>query len=79
MKSVVRVGKKYQIVIPKKIREQVGLKIEDELVMSVRNSWIVIQPRPKRYGDYMQGLGKQMWKGLDAIQYVRKEREAWKE
>ena len=79
MNNVVKVGKRYQIVIPKKIREQLGVKIEDKLVVSVRNGWIVIQPRPQRYSEYMQGLGKDVWKGIEATEYVRKEREAWEE
>ena len=77
MKNVVKVGKRYQIVIPRKIREQLGVNIEDELVISVRDARIIIQPRPQRYSEYMQGLGKDVWKGIDAAEYVRKEREAW--
>ena len=77
MNNIVKVGKRYQIVIPKKIREQLGVKIEDELIVSVRNSWIVIQLRPRRYSEYMQGLGKDVWKEVEAAEYVRKERQAW--
>jgi len=77
MNNIVKVGKRYQIVIPKKIREQLGVKISDELIISVRNSWIVIQPRPRRYSEYMQGLGKGVWKEVEATEYVKKERQAW--
>ena len=77
MNNVVKVGKRYQIVIPKKVREQIGVNIEDELIVSIRNGWIVMQPRPRRYSEYMQGLGKEVWKGTEATEYVRKEREAW--
>ena len=77
MNNVVKVGKRYQIVIPKKVREQIGVNIEDELIVSIRNGWIVMQPRPRRYSEYMQGLGKEVWKGIEATEYVRKEREAW--
>ena len=77
MSNVVKVGKRYQIVIPKKIREQLGVNIEDELIVGVRDGWIIMQPRPRRYSEYMQGLGKEVWKGIEATEYVRKEREAW--
>jgi hypothetical protein len=32
---------------------------------------------PRKYSEYMQGLGKEVWKGVEAIEYVRSEREAW--
>jgi len=77
MNNIVKVGKRYQIVIPKKIREQFGVNIEDELIVGIRDGWIVMQLRPRRYSEYMQGLGKEVWRGIEATEYVRKEREAW--
>jgi looped-hinge helix DNA binding domain, AbrB family len=77
MKNVVKVGKRYQIVIPKQIRGQLGVNIEDELIISVRDARIIMQPKPRRYNEYMQGLGKDVWKGIEATEYVRKERETW--
>jgi AbrB family looped-hinge helix DNA binding protein len=77
MSNRVKVGKRYQIVIPKKVREQLGVNIKDELIMSVRDGWIVMQLMPRKYSEYMQGLGKEVWKGVEAIEYVRSEREAW--
>ncbi|MEA3442766.1 MAG: AbrB/MazE/SpoVT family DNA-binding domain-containing protein [Chloroflexota bacterium] len=77
MSNVVKVGKRYQIVIPKKIREQLGVRVEDKLIASIRDGWIVMQPRPQRYSEYMQGLGKEVWRGIEATEYVKREREAW--
>ncbi len=77
MSKVVKVGKRYQIVIPKRVREQLGVNIEDELIVGVRDGRIIMQPRPRKYSEYMQGLGKEVWKGIDATEYVRKERESW--
>jgi AbrB family looped-hinge helix DNA binding protein len=77
MSNIVKVGKRYQIVIPKKIREQLGVNIEDELIVGIRGGWIIMQPRPRRYSEYMQGLGKEVWEGVEATEYVKKEREAW--
>lgn len=79
MGNIVKVGKRYQVVIPKQIREQLRVSIEDELVVSVRDSRIIMQPRPRRYSEYIRGLGKEIWKGIEATEYVRKEREAWEE
>jgi hypothetical protein len=36
-------------------------------------------PYLKNYTEYMLGLGKDLWKGVDAAKYVKKERESWKE
>jgi len=77
MSNVVKVGERYQIVIPKKIREQLGVKIKDALIVSVRNGWIGMQPRPQRYSEYMQGLGKEVWNGIEGTKYVEKERQTW--
>ncbi|GAI25180.1 unnamed protein product, partial [marine sediment metagenome] len=31
----------------------------------------------RRYSEYMQGLGKEVWGGIEATEYVKREREAW--
>ena len=77
MKNVVKVGKRYQVVIPKEAREQLGINVEDKLIVGVRNARIIMQPKPRRYSEYMQGLGKEVWREIEATEYVRKEREAW--
>jgi len=77
MKNVVKVGKRYQVVIPKEAREQLGINVEDKLIVGVRNAQIIMQPKPRRYSEYMQGLGKKIWRDIEATEYVRKEREAW--
>ena len=77
MKNVVKVGKRYQVVIPKEAREQLGINVEDKLIVGVRNAQIIMHPKPRRYSEYMQGLGKEVWREIEATEYVRKEREAW--
>ena len=77
MKNVVKVGKRYHVVIPKEDREQLGINVEDKLIVGVRNAQIIMQPKPRRYSEYMQGLGKKVWREIEATEYVRKEREAW--
>jgi AbrB family looped-hinge helix DNA binding protein len=37
-----KVGNSYQIVIPKRVREQLGVNIEDELIVSVRDGRLVM-------------------------------------
>jgi hypothetical protein len=36
-----------------------------------------VTPRPRRSILELQGLGKQIWQGMDAQEYVNRERDAW--
>jgi len=37
-----------------------------------------IKPRPKHSILELEGLGKEIWEGIDAQEYVNQEREAWR-
>lgn len=78
MKNMVKVSSKYQIVIPREAREKLDLKAGDKLIIKANNEKIVIYPQPKSYAKYSLGLGKEIWQGVDATEYVRKERQTWK-
>jgi len=75
---MVKVSSKYQIVIPQEARKKLNLKAGDKLIIKTNNEKIIIYPLPKSYAKYSLGLGKETWKGTDATEYVRKERETWK-
>jgi len=78
MKNMVKVSSKYQIVIPREARKNLNLKAGDKLIVKTNNEKIIIYPQPKSYAKYSLGLGKEIWQGIDAAEYVRKERETWK-
>ncbi len=78
MKTTIKVSSKYQIVIPREARKNLNLKAGDKLIVKVNNEKIIIYPQPKSYAKYSLGLGKETWRGVDATEYVRKERETWK-
>ena len=78
MKTIIKVSSKYQIVIPREARKNLNLKAGDKLIVKVNNEKIIIYPQPKSYAKYSLGLGKETWRGVDATEYVRKERETWK-
>ena len=78
MKTMIKVSSKYQIVIPRDIREKLNLKAGDKLIIKTNNEKIIIYPQPKSYAKYSLGLGKEIWQGIDATEYVQKERETWK-
>jgi hypothetical protein len=59
-----KVSSKYQIVIPKRVRQARGRQGGN------------VPPAPQ-YAQHLRGLHKEVWKDSDAAEYVRKEREAW--
>lgn len=78
MKTTIKVSSKYQIVIPREARKNLNLKAGDKLIVKANHEKIVIYPQPKSYTKYSLGLGKETWRGIDATEYVRKERKTWK-
>lgn len=73
----VKVGPKYQVVIPRLIREKVPLLPKEEVLVEEVNGLILIFPTPESFTDYMLGLGKETWKGTNPKAYLKKERAGW--
>lgn len=78
MGETVKVGPKYQVVIPQAIRKKVPLSPKKEVLVEEINGVIVIFPQPKSFTEFILGLGKDAWKGIDPKIYVKKERASWK-
>ncbi|MCK4295195.1 MAG: AbrB/MazE/SpoVT family DNA-binding domain-containing protein, partial [Candidatus Marinimicrobia bacterium] len=57
-----KVGKKSQIVIPKNIRNAVGISEGDELIIEVIDDKIVLRQKPDSYSKKLKGLHKDLWK-----------------
>jgi AbrB family looped-hinge helix DNA binding protein len=72
-----KVGKKSQIVIPKKVRETVGISEGDELIVDVEGDSVILKVKPKSYAKKLRGLHKDVWKGIGPKKYVKGERESW--
>ncbi len=72
-----RVSKKSQIVIPKKIRETVGISEGDELIIHAEDDKVILKIKPKSYTKRLKGLHKNIWKGVDPRKYVKGERQSW--
>lgn len=73
----VTVSSKYQVVIPKVVREALDLHPGDQLLVEIENNKVVMRPRPQSYAKHLRGLHKEVWEGVDATEYVKKERESW--
>lgn len=50
------------------------LRLLEELAAIVRRR---MAPKPKRSIMELEGLGKEIWQGIDAQEYVNQERTSW--
>lgn len=78
MIKIVKLSSKYQVVIPKEVRKKLGFRAGDQLVVEVEGGKVILRSRPKNYTNYMLGLGKKIWEGIEATEYVREERKSWR-
>jgi AbrB family looped-hinge helix DNA binding protein len=76
MKSV-KVNAKYQITIPKSVREKLHIHAADSLLMDVQDGIMVLIPEPASYTDSLQGGHGEIWKGVDVQKYINRERDTW--
>ncbi len=77
MKTLVTLSSKNQIVIPKLARKKLSIGPGDQLILNVEKDNLILKPKPKSYSKHLRGLHQTIWRGLDATDYVRKERESW--
>jgi AbrB family looped-hinge helix DNA binding protein len=77
MSIITKIGKKSQIVIPKSIRDSLGIVEGNELIIDVVDDKIVIRPKPASYTKELRGLHRDVWEEVDPLEYLRRERESW--
>ena len=78
--QTVKVSSKHQIALPAAVRRELGIHSGDELIVDICAGHVVLVPKPKspdEWADSLAGVGKQVWAGVDARDYVRAERDAW--
>ena len=69
----VKLSTKNQIVIPREIREALGVKAGDKLLAVPRGNIVILLRRPKKYSKAITGIGT----GLYGPDYLTHERESW--
>jgi AbrB family looped-hinge helix DNA binding protein len=78
--SLTKVSHKFQVVIPKEVRELLGISKGDILQVYGKNHEIVMKKtdvkKPLSLKN-LKGLGKDIWKDIDVEEYIKKERESW--
>ncbi len=65
-----------QVRLPEEIRQALNLHPEDELLVQLEGEKLVLCPKVKGYARRLRGLHKEVWKDIDATEYVRQERES---
>lgn len=77
--KLVKLSKKGQVVIPMEIREKLGIRIGEKLVIFIRGDETVILT-PQKYAEYTCGLMKGTWGSTrkEVEEYINEERGSWK-
>ena len=77
--AVVKVSSKYQVVLPRPVREALDLRVGDEVIFVVDGSKVLLRPRPASFTEAMRGLHREVWEGQDVDEWLEQERTAWAE
>ncbi len=75
-----KVSHKFQVVIPKDIRELLGISKGDILQVYEKDDEIVmkkVESKKPLSLKNLKGLGREIWKDVDVEEYINKERESW--
>lgn len=75
--DVIKLGARCQMVLPARVRKELGLTEGDELLVAKVGNTVVLTPKPKSFADRLLGLHRDVWEGVDPDIYVREEREQW--
>jgi len=77
--KLVKLNKKGQLVIPQEIREKMGIKTEDSVVIFTRGDETILLTVQK-YAQYTCGLMKGTWGSSKKLadEYISEERGSWK-
>lgn len=74
----ITLGKKAQVVIPKKAREAIGLKPGSKAILMYDKGRAYLLGNSKESIKLLKGLGKEIWdKAGGADKYLREERASW--
>jgi AbrB family looped-hinge helix DNA binding protein len=69
----VKLSSKHQIVIPREIRDALGVKAGDSLLIVARGDTVILLSKPKKYAQAISGMARDLY----PADYVEKERESW--
>jgi AbrB family looped-hinge helix DNA binding protein len=58
MADILKVGRKGQLVLPRRARAALGLREGDELVLIVEDDAILLKRKARRFAEYLETLGR---------------------
>ncbi len=70
----VKLSKRHQVTIPRSVLEQLRVAPGQDLILEVRDGAIELRPEPKDWSTAFRGLGREIWEGVDPVEYIRRER-----
>ena len=75
-----KLSQKYQIVVPKEVRERLRLHAGSRVeIYSIDEDSALLTKRPAASTQVMKGLGKDVWKRAGgASRYIKQERASWR-
>ncbi|MCE8426319.1 MAG: AbrB/MazE/SpoVT family DNA-binding domain-containing protein [Candidatus Methanoperedens sp.] len=77
---ITKVSHKFQVVIPKEIREFLDISKGDTLDVYGKDHEIIMKKihlRKPLSLKSLKGLGKEIWKDVDIEEYINRERDSW--
>jgi AbrB family looped-hinge helix DNA binding protein len=90
--SKVKVGSRYQITVPAEIRQCLGINRGDNLRIELHDGGILLTPESGHAGRgrssedeernsalRLLGLHKEVWEGVDVMEYINELRGEWPE
>ena len=63
MADILKIGRRGEVVIPRRVRAALDIKEGDELLVAVENDTIVLSRKAKRFSEYLESLGKKTPRG----------------
>lgn len=70
----VKLSSKNQIVIARDVRDALGVKPGDHLLVVPRGNTVILLRKPKKYSKAIAGMGKEIYDS----NYLDQERENWR-
>jgi AbrB family looped-hinge helix DNA binding protein len=74
---IARISSKNQIVLPKEVREALGVHGGDSVIFLVDGNKAIIRSRPDSFTEAIAGLYEEIGAGQDWQQWLEKERALW--
>ncbi len=73
--ATARMSTKYQVVIPKLVRQALNLQPRDTLLFLLDGDAVILRPQPSSYTETLRGLHKEIWPDPDT--WLEEERSTW--